>query len=290
MISEIIDKDKLIQAVRAIDGSNNIVITAHISPDGDAMGSSLAMYHLLKRLHKNVTIVLNDMCADNLAWLPGSEFVLTYEENRKEAYETIAAADLIFCMDFNAPKRMGRIENEILAATGMKVLIDHHLYPGDFCDIVISYPKMTSTCELVYHFLMESGKLEYMNKEIATCLYTGMMTDTGAFTYNSNSPELYIIISKLLAFDIDKDHIYDLVNNTFSETRERLMGYTISEKMRVYPAYQAAMIDLSKEELKNYKYKKGDTEGFVNIPLSVKGVVFSVFFREDCDYIKVSLR
>ena len=290
MLLPLIDSDKLDLTLKALTGSRNVVTVAHISPDGDAMGSSLAMFHLLKAMNKNVNVVLNDKYSDKLAWLPAADQITIYESEYNKACDIINNADLIFCMDFNAPKRMGKMESEILASSAMKILIDHHLYPDSFCDIVISYPKMSSTCELVFRFIKEASLFNYMNQDIATSIYTGMMTDTGAFTYNSNSPEIYVIISELLMFGINKDKIYDRVNNTFSEDRERLMGYTINDKMIVYPEYQAALIWLTQDELKKYKYKKGDTEGFVNIPLSIKGINFSVFIREDSEYIKISLR
>ena len=185
---------------------------------------------------------------------------------------------------------MGPLADVVLNHDAPRILIDHHLYPDDFCNVTISHPKISSTSELVYRFIVQSKLSEYIDKNIATCIYTGMMTDTGAFTYNSNSSEIYVVISELLKYGINKDEIYDKVNNTFSECRERLMGYTINEKMRVYPEYCAAMISLTKEELDKYNFKKGDSEGFVNIPLAIKDIVFSVFFREDSEYIKVSLR
>ena len=154
----------------------------------------------------------------------------------------------------------------------------------------MSYPEMSSTSEMIFRFICRMGMFDLLNRDAAACIYTGMMTDTGSFTYNSNKPEIYTIVSELIKKGIDKDLIYRKVNQVYSECRLRMMGYVLYEKMRVYPEQQAALITLSKEELDRFQYQAGDTEGFVNLPLSIENVSFSVFIREDSDYIKVSLR
>ena len=166
-------------------------------------------------------------------------------------------------------------------------MIDHHLNPADFCRVTMSYPEMSSTSEMIFRFICRMGMFDLLNRDAAACIYTGMMTDTGSFTYNSNKPEIYTIVSELIKKGIDKDLIYRKVNQVYSECRLRMMGYVLYEKMRVYPA---ALITLSKEEPDRFQYQTGDTEGFVNLPLSIENVSFSVFIREDSDYIKVSLR
>ena len=172
-----------------------------------------------------------------------------------------------------------------------KILIDHHLHPEDFCRIVISHPEISSTSELVFRLICRMGYFSDISREGAECIYTGMMTDTGGFTYNSNNREIYFIISELLSKGIDKDAIYRKVFNTYSESRLRLMGYVLSQ-MKVYPDYHAALISLTKAEQSRFDYIRGDSEGFVNIPLSIKGVIFSCFLREDTEkpMIKISLR
>lgn len=154
----------------------------------------------------------------------------------------------------------------------------------------MSYPEMSSTSEMIFRFICRMGMFDLLNRDAAACIYTGMMTDTGSFTYNSNKPEIYTIVSELIKKGIDKDLIYRKVNQVYSECRLRMMGYVLYEKMRVYPEQQAALITLSKEELDRFQYQTGDTEGFVNLPLSIENVSFSVFIREDSDYIKISLR
>ena len=177
-------------------------------------------------------------------------------------------------------------------APGRRVLIDHHLHPEDFCRVTISHPEISSTSELVFRLICRMGYFEDITREGAECIYTGMMTDTGGFTYNSNSREIYFIISELLSKGIDKDEIYRKVFNTYSEGRLRLMGYVLYDKMEDFPQFRAALIWLTKEEQGRFQYVKGDTEGFVNIPLQMKGICFSVFLREDTEknMIKVSLR
>ena len=171
-------------------------------------------------------------------------------------------------------------------------MIDHHLNPEPFCRVTISHPEISSTSELIFRLICRLGCFDDITLEGAECIYTGMMTDTGGFTYNSNNREIYFIISELLSKGIDKDDIYRKVFNTYSEGRLRLMGYVLYEKMQVYPQFRAALICLSKEEQGRFRYVKGDTEGFVNIPLQMKGICFSVFLREDTEknMIKVSLR
>ncbi|MGL4293485.1 MAG: DHH family phosphoesterase [Bacteroidales bacterium] len=290
MITKII-REELVQKVKkAIEKYERFVIVSHVSPDGDALGSSLGLFHFLGEKGKEVTVVYADQVSDNLSWLPGVKDALFYDETPEAANEVIAAAEVIFCVDFNAAKRMGEMAKEVVASNALRIMVDHHLYPEDFCQIIISHPEISSTSELVFRLICRMGYFDRIDLNIATAVYTGMMTDTGAFTYNSNYSEIYVIISELMKIGINKDKIYDRVFNTFSESRERLMGYTINKKMKIYNSYKASMISLTAQELEDFNYKKGDTEGFVNIPLSVKGIVFSVFFRQDKEYIKVSLR
>lgn len=190
-----------------------------------------------------------------------------------------------------ALKRIEEMSDIVAASPGRKIMIDHHLYPEDFCRITISHPEISSTSELVFRLICRMGYFSDISKEGAECIYTGMMTDTGGFTYNSNNREIYFIISELLSKGIDKDDIYRKVYNTYSESRLRLMGYVLSN-MKVYKDYNSALISLTKEEQGKFDYIKGDSEGFVNIPLSIKNVCFSCFLREDTEkkMIKISLR
>ncbi|MPM79565.1 Bifunctional oligoribonuclease and PAP phosphatase NrnA [bioreactor metagenome] len=222
--------------------------------------------------------------------MPGSDRVIVYEYSPEIAEDRINEADLIFALDFNVSSRLGNMSGLILNSPATKIMVDHHLHPDDFAKIVISYPEISSTSELIFRMICRLGDFSKINLACAECIYTGMMSDTGGFTYNSNNQEIYIIISELIKIGVDKDEIYRRVFNTYSEQRLRLMGYCLYHKMKVYPEYKAALITLSAKEMKEFNFQNGDSEGFVNIPLSILGVDFSVFMREDEDKIKVSLR
>ena len=292
MLTKILDEKAVHRFSRYVEKGERFVMTTHLSPDGDAIGSSLSMAHYLTELGKERVhvIVPNDFPAF-LKWMPGAKDVLIYEKYPDYAEQLIREADVIINLDNNEPKRIGRLAPLVEAAPGRKVMIDHHLYPApDFCRLIISHPELSSTCELVFRLLCAMKSYDDINRQAAECLYTGMMTDTGAFSYNSNRTDIYFIIGELIKKGIDKDAIYRRVYQVYSESRMRLMGYTMNEKMKVYPAQRAALITLTRDELQRYHYTAGDTEGFVNMPLDIDGVEFSVFIREDRDYAKVSLR
>jgi len=290
MISKIIDEDLITKVKKAIDGVDKIVIVTHVGPDGDAMGSTLALWHYLMTMEKEPVVIVPSMFPNFLVWMPGAECVLEYENNKEKSDELIASAELIFALDFNQASRMEKMTESVINAPAPKILVDHHLHPGDFANIAVSYPEISSTSELIFRLICRMGDFSKINLACAECIYTGMMTDTGGFTYNSNSQEIYIIIAELIKLGVDKDAIYRKVYNTFSPDRFRLMGFCLYKKMKVYPEYRAALITLTGKELYQFNYTNGDAEGFVNIPLSIEGVDFSVFMREDTDKIKISLR
>jgi len=290
MISKIIAEDLITKVKKAVDGVDKIAIVAHVGPDGDAMGSTLALWHYLMTIGKEPIVIVPTAFASFLNWLPGAECVLVYEDCKEKCDEIFASTELIFALDFNQASRMAKMADAVVSSPAPKILVDHHLYPGDFAKITVSYPEISSTSELVFRLICRLGDFSKINLACAECIYTGMMTDTGGFTYNSNGQEIYIIIAELIKLGIDKDEIYRKVFNTYSADRLRLMGYSLFSKMKVYPEYKAALITLSLNELKQFNFKNGDVEGFVNIPLSIHGVDFSVFMREDNDKIKLSLR
>ena len=267
------------------------MIVSHVSPDGDAIGSSLGLAQFLDSQDKTVNVIVPNAFPDFLKWMPGSKDILLYDRYKEFADKLINEADIICCLDFNSLKRIEEMADSVATSPARKILIDHHLYPEDFCRIVISHPEISSTSELVFRLICRMGYFSDISREGAECIYTGMMTDTGGFTYNSNNREIYFIISELLSKGIDKDDIYRKVYNTYSESRLRLMGYVLSN-MKVYREYNSALISLTKEEQGKFDYIKGDSEGFVNIPLSIKNVRFSCFLREDTErrIIKISLR
>lgn len=290
MISHIIKESKIKALRHLLEQSNKIVITCHLSPDGDAIGSSLGLYHVLTAIGKRVNVVTPDIPPRNLMFLPGAKEIVPYTKYGEFADQLFDNADLIVCLDFNSLKRVDKMEPVLANASAPKVLIDHHLDPDDFADVTISYPNMSSTCVLLFRVLCRLELFNVIDKKAAECIYTGMMTDTGNFTYNSNDPDLYVIIAELLKKGINKDRLYSLVCNTNSESRLRLNGYATHRKMELFFEHQAALITLNRDELKEFDYEKGDTESLVNVPLSIPGITYSVFLRDDTDYIKVSTR
>lgn len=291
MIEEIINRDSIDEIAAVIDSRTNFVILSHKNPDGDALGSSLALYLYLRARGKKATVVLPNRFPGFLSWLPAAGSVLLYEKEQERVAEALAVAEAFFCLDFNTLSRIGELGERVKQSDATKVLIDHHLQPSDEFRILVSYPEACSTSELVYRMIVAISGDEVLSNEMAQCIYTGMMTDTGSFAYASARKDIYLIIAALLSTGIDKDLIYRKVfyNSTFS--RMKLFGYVMYKKLKHYNKYNAALITLSYEELQRFYAQKGDTEGLVNQPLQIKGVRFSCFFREEQPgKINVSLR
>lgn len=292
MLSKVIAQANIDHAEKWFERADKIVIVTHVSPDGDAIGSSLGLFHFLESQEKTVNVIVPNAFPDFLRWMPGAKDIIRYDKYTEFADKLINEADVICCLDFNALSRIDAMADAVANSPARKMMIDHHLNPEEFCKIIISHPGISSTSELIFRLICLLGYFGDITKEGAECIYTGMMTDTGGFTYNSNDREIYYIISELLSKGVDKDDIYRKVYNTYSEGRLRLMGYVLYDKMQVFPQFNAALIWLTKEEQNKFQYVKGDTEGFVNIPLSIKNIIFSVFLREDTEknMIKISLR
>ena len=290
MISKIIAEDLITKVKKAINKVDKIAIVVHVGPDGDAMGSSLALWHYLMTIDKEPVVIVPTAFASFLNWMPGSEQVIVYENNKEKADAIFATTELIFTLDFNTASRMAMMKDAVINSPAPKIMVDHHLHPDTYAAVTISYPEISSTSELIFRLICRMGDFSKINLACADCIYTGMMTDTGGFTYNSNKQEIYTIISELIKIGVDKDDIYRKVFNTYSADRLRLMGFCLYKKMKVYPEYRTALITLSSKELYQFNFVNGDAEGFVNIPLSIEGVDFSVFMREDTDKIKISLR
>ena len=257
--------------------AQHIVIFTHMAPDGDAMGSSLALYHYLQG---KAQIIVPNAFPAFFNWMPGAETIKIYEKDSAACDVLIQEADLFLCTDFNDPKRIGPMGQKMLANPCPKVLIDHHLNPVEFADEMHSFPDACSSCEIVYKVLKSEGMSE-LTTEMATCIYTGLMTDTGNFSFNSTHCELYEIIADLVRAGAQKDEIYNAVFNQYSADRVRLTGYALYRKMRIYEDYHLALITLSADELERYHYQVGDTEGLVNMPLQISDVYYSVFMREE---------
>lgn len=291
MISEKINSKQVSDAKRLIHKAHSVAILTHMSPDGDALGSSLAMCHYLRTLGKDpVAVIVPNRFPDFLSWMPGAGDILIYENSKQECDTILASADLLLCLDFNEPKRVGKVADTLLASPAKKLMIDHHIGPDDFPDTTISYPDSPSTAELVFRLICSMGDFSSISLPVAECIYTGMMTDTGNFSFNSNHVDTYSIIAELVRIGVDKDRIYNLVFNTYSADRMRLMGYCLYKKMVIYPEQHTALIALDRHELYRFNFTSGDAEGLVNLPLQIKDVYYSVFMREDKDKIKISFR
>lgn len=290
---DILTSDQVAQLSHLISDAQNIIITCHKSPDGDAIGSSLGWADYLHSLGKEPTIIVPDQYPDFLQWLPNTEKIVRYDKHPEKCDLLFKIADLVFCLDYNATSRVDEMEQALVSACAPKVLIDHHLDPSVPAALTISFPELSSTCELVFRIVWQLGGFLSLNKQFAIPIYCGMMTDTGGFLYNSTRSEIYFIIGELLTKHIDKDKIYRNVYHNYSENRIRLMGFVLYEKLVYMADYHAAYYTLTREELQRFHFIKGDAEGLVNIPQQIKGLKLSISLREDTEkgnIIWVSLR
>lgn len=292
MLSKFLTCDMESKWHELVDDARNIILVGHAGPDGDAMGSTLAMFHYLKSLGKNPTVVMPNAYPGFLEWLPGCSTVVIAKEDASSVKSLLEKAELLIFMDFSSEGRTEELEDLILSCGVPHIIIDHHLNPSLHADLLISNPQSSSTCELLFCLLAQLGAYSSMSKECAECIYCGMMTDTGGFTYNSNRAEIFYIISQLLTKGVDKDAIYKKVYHNYSEERIRLLGYILNEKMVYLPEFHASYFALTREEMERYNFKKGDAEGIVNIPLEIKGTKLSISLREDAEksLVRVSLR
>lgn len=290
MISRKISEDSVKKAKELINEAERIVTLCHSAPDGDAIGSSLAAVSVLGALGKECRAIVPDAYNINLAKLPGAKEIVDATRYPDFARKLIEGADLIICLDFNEPGRTGRLADVLRASKARKILVDHHLHPDIEADVLISHPEMAATAYLLFRLLCRLELFTFIGKEAAECILAGMMTDTGNFSYNCSDPDIYIVVAELLRKGADKERLYRQLFNTESENAMRLNAYALAEKMEVFAGFGAAMIVLSREELNRYHYAKGDTEGLVNRPLAIPGVVYSCFLREETDMVKVSMR
>ena len=270
----------------------NIVIVPHRNPDGDAMGSTLGLYHYLKLYNHNVTVIAPNDYPDFLKWLPGDETVLKFETQQKDCNTIIEKADLIFTLDFNAFHRAGQPMAEVLeASSATKLMIDHHQQPDDYAKYMYSDVKMSSTCEMVYNFIEMLSDVEKINSTIATCLYVGIMTDTGSFRFPATTSRTHYVIGNLIEKGANNSQIHNNIYDTNSYSRLQLLGRAM-QNLKVIPELRTAYMSLSQAELDEFNFKKGDTEGFVNYALSLNNIIFAAIFIESKQdqIIKISLR
>lgn len=279
---ELLSEAEIATLKENIDNSNRIVICCHKSPDGDALGSSLAWAEYLRTQGKEPDIIVPDAYPDFLQWLPGSDRIIRYDKHAADkADEMLQKAELIFCLDFNGTNRVDEMKDALEQSPARKIMIDHHLDPSMDTVLTVSHPQMSSTSELVFRIIWQLGGFEEMSCKCAVCIYCGMMTDTGGFTYNSNQPEIFFIVSQLLTKGIDKDKIYRNVFNNFSPWAIRLRGYLMSQKLNIFNDLHAAYFTISRRDMRDFHFTKGDAEGLVNEPLKIKKMRLSISLRED---------
>jgi phosphoesterase RecJ-like protein len=269
----------------------HVVITTHHKPDGDAMGSSLGLYKYLIQKGHHVKVITPTDYAFFLHWLPNNAEVLIYTEKQEEAAQLIAAADLIFCLDFNSLSRINEMGELIRTAAGQKVLIDHHMEPEEFHDYRLWDINACATAQLVFDFIVSvMEEPDLIDKDIATCLYTGIMTDSGSFRFPNTTSRVHHIVAELIDRGAENWKIHQLVYDTFSENRLRFLGNCLLNKLEVLPEYNTAIISVNKEELKRFHIGTGDTEGIVNYALTINGMRLAALIIERHEHVKLSLR
>ncbi len=286
------NKNHILKIKKLLSSPNKIVIVSHRNPDGDAYGSSLALYHFLKKMNQDVSVVSPNDCPDFLKWLPNQDEIIIFEENASKGTELLNKADIIFTLDFNALNRVGSAMQAVLEnASADFIMIDHHQQPDDYAKYMYSDPSKASTCEMIYHFFKMLDELDKVDLAIGSCLYTGIVTDTGSFKYPSTTSDTHNIVGHLMEIGIDHTKIHNNLFDTNSYSRLQLLG-TALKNLKTVDACKTAYITISQRELNSYNFKKGDTEGFVNYGLSLKGIVFAVIFIEDQKQgiIKMSFR
>ncbi len=285
-----ISKYPLNKLKERIEFSNFILITTHVNPDGDAIGASLALMNILKEANKNVALITPNEMSFFLKWMKSADEVIDYEKQKVHSEEIIAKADLIFYVDFNDTGRLGKAQKSFNSSSAYKVLIDHHPDPDDSADLIISETSSGSAAELVYELIKNLSYSKLMNKDIAECIYAGIMTDTGNFSFACSYPEVWKNMAELIEYGIDKNRVSANIYDNYSESRMRLMGFCLNEKMKIIPEFNSSCICLSLKEMEDHNHQPGDTEGFVNLPFSISGIKFSALLLEKESNIKLSLR
>jgi phosphoesterase RecJ-like protein len=268
-----------------------IAIIPHRSPDGDAMGSTLALYHFLLKLDHQASVISPNEFPGFLDWLPSAETVLVYENDKENTTKILQEAELIFTLDFNALHRTGEMEHVLNKLKAIFIMIDHHQSPDDFAKFTYSDTSFGSTCEMIYNFILQLGKKELIDKTIANCIYTGILTDSGSFRFPKTTGTTHRIIADLIDLGAENTTIPTLLFDNNSYDRLQLLGRAL-QNMKVFPEYKTTYISLSQEELDAFHYVKGDTEGIVNYGLTIKGIVFAAIFIEhkDENIVKISFR
>ncbi len=284
-------ENQLKQLKQILDKPKQVVIVPHKNPDGDAMGSCLAWQNVLGKLGHSTTVIAPNGYPTFLNWLPGNDAVLIYEENPEVAAQEIAQADLIFTLDFNTLKRIDEMGKRVAESAAKKIMIDHHQEPDDYADLMFSYPNIGSTCELVFQIIEGLELVHLIDKAVASCLYTGIVTDTGSFRFPSVTAATHRAVATLIDSGANHSQIHENIKDNARPDRLKLLGIAL-KNMVFLPEYKTAYIMLSQAELDACNYQKGDTEGFVNYGLSVSGIQMAVLMTEHQkeDIIKISFR
>ena len=293
MLNDIMTPEELVLFRQFIDESQTVVLCCHQNADGDAMGSLLGMAEVLRVMGKEPVMVVPDQYPDFLHWMPNNEKVVRYDKRKDYVDMLLKIADLLICLDFNQLSRTDQMADALYASPAKKILVDHHLQPDVPVDLLVSRPHASSTCELVFRIVWQMGLFEQLGRHFAIPIYCGMMTDTGGFTFNSNEPDIFFIVSQLLTKHIDKDKIYRNVYHNYSENRLRMVGHVLCNCLYVDQERHAAYYVLTREDQHRFHFVKGDAEGLVNMPLQIKGLRLSISLREDTErdnLIWVSLR
>lgn len=267
-----------------------VTLLTHINPDGDAIGSMLGLYWFLLKKGCQVSMAVPNNFPHFLDWMDGADQILIFSKQRDRVKEELQNADLVFCLDLNESGRLGEMQPLFDGLDVTTILIDHHPEPDGKADHIFSVQEVSSTAELVFQLIEGLGDVELIDTPIATCLYVGMMTDTGCFSFNSSRPRTFEIVGELLLRGLDKDRTFSLVYDNYSLDRMRLLGYSLEQKLVVLPEHRTAYISLTRDELNRFNHAKGDTEGFVNYPFSVSNIRISALFIERKDHIKISFR
>jgi bifunctional oligoribonuclease and PAP phosphatase NrnA len=276
--------------INALKNRHKILITTHTNPDGDAIGSSLALYGYLKKKGHDVSVMVPDPDPGFLQWMPYHEDLLVFTYNREACLAAIKEADILFSIDYNSLSRLEEATEFVVNAGGTRILIDHHKDPEPSFQWMISDITVSSTAELIYDFILASGDRDLIDNAIAACIYAGIITDTGSFSYSCNNEKTYLITAHLISTGIDGEHIHRLVYDTYSEQRLRLLGYSLSDKLVVLPQAHTAYISLSKADLLRFNHQVGDTEGIVNFGLSIDDINLAALFMEKEGLVKISFR
>jgi phosphoesterase RecJ-like protein len=267
-----------------------IFITTHHKPDGDAIGSMLGLYHYLVKKGHIVTAVSPSELPDFLMWMPGVEYLLNYEAESRTCLTALTESEVIFCLDFNDYSRTKHMTVQLEEATQPKILIDHHLFPRPYWDYGMSIPEKSSTCEMVYDFINLFGDNALIDQEMAACLYTGLMTDTGSFRFPSTTATTHGMAADLKQKGLNHSVIHEHVNDSWSYRRMQFLGYVLLERMEVFPRYNSGLIALARADMRPFDVSSGDTEGLVNYPLSISGIRFATLITERGDEVKLSFR